>query len=138
MFESFNHDRKRSIIALLVQMATADTTLQPIEEQFIYDVGKQLFLTEDEVSEIAQHPDQYQLVPPPGEQERMTILYYLLFTMRADGQVHQQEENLCYKAGLRLGFNPQLTRDLIQVMKQYLVEEIPPDAMLSMVRKYLN
>jgi RAB protein geranylgeranyltransferase component A len=68
----------------------------------------------------------------------MTILYYLLFMMRVDGVIDQQEEQLVHEAGFRLGFNEKMVDDLIHVMKTYLNKEIPPEVMLQQIKKYLN
>ncbi len=140
MFEDRTEDieRKKGIIAMLIKLANVDEEAVAIERRFIMDVADQLGLNRTDLSEVAKNPDAFELQPPEGEQERMNILYYLLFTMRVDGVIKEEEERLCYKAGLRLGFNQQMTADLIQVMKRYLKEDIPEDAMLDAIRKYLN
>ena len=58
--------------------------------------------------------------------------------MRVDGRIEKGEEKLIYTASFRLGFNEKLTEDLIGVMKTYLNKEIPPDLILTLVKKYLN
>ena len=102
------------------------------------DIASQLGLLKEDIATIIENPEKFALKPPAAEEDRMRILYYLLFMMRVDGKIPPEEEKLCYKAGLRLGFNEQLTGDLIRVMKTYLEEDIPPEAMLDVVKKYLN
>ncbi len=140
MFEDRTEDleRKKGIIAMLIKLANVDDNAVAIERRFIMDVAEQLGLGRADLTAVAKNPDEFELKPPEGEQERMNILYYLLFTMRVDGVIKEEEERLCYKAGLRLGFNEQLTADLIRVMKTYLKEDIPEEAMLDAIRKYLN
>ena len=140
MFDELNSDveKNRSILALVVEMAKADQFNSPIEEKYISFVAKQLKIGEAELALIKNKPEQFPFVPPESEQERMTILYYILFTMRSDGEISLAEENICHKFGLRLGFNPALTQDLIRVMKTYAKEEVPPNAMLEQIKKYLN
>jgi len=140
MFEDKTEDleRKKGIIAMLIKLANVDDQAIAIERRFIMDVAEQIGLGKADLAEVAKNPDDFELQPPEGEQERMNILYYLLFTMRVDGVIKEEEERLCYKAGLRLGFNEQLTADLIRVMKKYLNKDIPPEAMLNTIRKYLN
>lgn len=131
-------ERKKGIIAMLIKLANVDDQAVAIERRFIMDVAEQIGLSKMDLAAVAKNPDDFELQPPEGEQERMNILYYLLFTMRVDGVIKEEEERLCYKAGLRLGFNEQLTADLIRVMKKYLNKDIPPEAMLDTIRKYLN
>ncbi len=140
MFDELNSDvdKNRSILALVVEMAKADQFNSPIEEKYIAFVAEQLKIGKEELSLIKNKPEQFPFIPPESEQERMTILYYVLFTMRMDGEISQAEENICHKFGLKLGFNPALTQDLIRVMKTYALKEIPPEAMLEQIKKYLN
>ena len=140
MFDNYqnNIEQRKSIIALLYQMASTDKDISPIEKRYLNDIASNIGLDAFSVDEVLQNPKKYQLQSPPNEQERMKILYYLLFMMRVDGKIQEREEQLIHKAGFRLGFNVLLTTDLIGVMKTYLNDEIPPEAMLKHVRKYMN
>ena len=91
-----------------------------------------------EVEDIRDKPNEFLFEAPPTEQERMTILYYLLFTMRVDEEIKSAEENYLHDISLKLGVNPALTEDLIRVMKSYANESIPPNVMLEQIKKYLN
>lgn len=140
MFEKYENDikQRKSIIALLYQMANSDNHVSALERRYLNEVAESIGLDIFAVKEVLENPSNYHLESPPDEGERMTILYYLLFMMRVDGKIEPQEEKLVYEAGFRLGFNELLTKDLIQVMKKYLTEDIPPEAMLEQIRKYLN
>ena len=140
MFEDFNQDveRNRSIIALLCEMARADMEHSRIEEKYIEFVADQLGVVPEELTLIKSKPEQFPFTPPSGEQDRMTILYYLLFTMRVDRVIRQKEEDMAHSIGLRLGINPALTQDLIRVMKNNNGKDIPENAMLDQIKKYLN
>ena len=140
MIEGFgiNADKNRSIVALLVDMARSDLFSAPIEFQYIFGIAEQLGVSRLEVEDVRDNPKNFPFDPPPTEQERMTILYYLLFTMRVDGEIKPSEENYLHDISLKLGMNPLLTEDLIRVMKSYANESVPPSAMLEQVKKYLN
>lgn len=140
MFDDFgkNVEQSRSVVALLLEISRADEFSSPIEQKYIDYIAHHLGISIEEMELIKNKPDQFPFVSPESEQDRMTILYYILFTMRVDGEIRDQEEAVCHKVGLKLGFNPALTNDLIQVMKKYAKEEIPPHAMLDQIRKYLN
>ena len=140
MFGDLNNDieKNRSILALMVEMARADQSQSPIEDQYITFVSEQLGISAEEYELIKNKPEQFPFIIPESEQEIMTMLYYVLFTMRSDGEIKEAEENICHKVGLKLGFNPSLTQDLIRVMKTYAKKEIPPEAMVDQIKKYLN
>lgn len=130
--------KKKAVVSLLIQMSLVDGQVDDIELQFIHGVSKELGLTEEDIRAIAANPEKFEMQPPPPEQERMTILYYVLFTMSVDGKIHEAEERMCYKVGLRLGFNEYLTRDLINVMKKFLNKEVPQNALLNEIKKHMN
>ena len=138
MFENIDAEKNRSIIALLLDMARSDAFSAPIEDDYITGIAQQLGISELEVDDIRNNPKEIPFKPPPTEQERMTILYFLLFTMRVDGEIKKDEENYLHDISLRLGLNPSLTGDLIRVMKDYPKGDIPAAVMLDQIKKYLN
>jgi len=140
MFNNYekNIEARKSIIAILYQMAKSDNSVANIELVYLNKVAKNIGLDPIDVEEVINHPEDFPLVAPSEAGERMTILYYLLFMMRVDGIIKEREEKLVYEAGFRLGFNEKLVYDLIHVMKTYLNKELPPEAMLEQIRKHLN
>lgn len=138
MFEEYDIEQRKGIIALLFKLAKSDNSVSNIEKLYLRDIANSLGVDSFSIDEILDNPDAYPLKTPLDERERMTILYYLLFMMRVDGRIEKGEEKLVYEASFRLGFNEKMTEDLIGVMKTYLNKEIPPDVMLTQVKKYLN
>lgn len=140
MFGNFDNDlqRNRAILALLVQIASVDQKISQHEESFIKAVADQLGVSSLELTEVFADPNAFILKPPPPERERMTILYYSLFTMRSDGRISASEEKLCYGIGLRLGFSENMTREMIDVMKRYLDKPLPDNLLLDIIKKHMN
>ncbi len=135
---SFTKEKKQAIIALLLEMAGVDQHLDETEEKYIQEIARQMDLDPGAIEMVRKTPEKYPFYVPKDEHERMTILYYVIFLMRADGKILPSEEELCYKVGLKLGFNHNMVMDLIAVLKVYLNEDVPPEIMLEHVRKYLN
>lgn len=129
---------KHYIISLLVKQALADGDFNNIEKKYLAYAARTLHVSNEEVAAIRSAPDQYEIAPPPDESKRMTIFYFLLFMMRADQKVTPEEEALCYRIGFLMGFRQEMINNLIQLMKQYLTEDIPPDGMLKRIKPYLN
>lgn len=138
MFEEYDIEQRKGIIALLFKLAKSDNSVSNIEKLYLRDIANSIGVDSFSIDEILENPEAYPLKTSLDERERMTILYYLLFMMRVDGRIEKGEEKLIYEASFRLGFNEKLTEDLIGVMKTYLNEAIPPDVMLKQVRKHLN
>ena len=131
-------DLKRSIIALLLRLQASDDEKHLHEFAYIHKVATHLGLTAEDVLSVEAALDKYPLHPPSNEKERMTILYYLLFLMDIDGTVTKEEEQLVEQFGMRLGFRIALTHELIEVVKSYADRDLPEDALLRKIKKYLN
>ena len=129
---------KYYIVSLLIKQAQSDGQFTNFEKKYLVHAARSLRVSDTEVAAIRHTPDDYSIAPPPDESKRMTILYYLLFMMRADQKVNIEEEVLCYQIGFQMGFRQEMITDLIRLMKQYLSEEIPPDGMLEKIKPYLN
>ena len=138
MFDEYDIEQRKSIIALLFKLAKSDDSVSNIEKLYLRDIASSIGVDSFSIDEVIKNPEAYPLKTPLDERERMTILYYLLFMMRVDGRIEKGEEKLIYQASFRLGFNEKLTEDLIGVMKTYLNKEIPPEVMLKQIRKHLN
>lgn len=129
---------KSYIVSLLVKQASADGDIAPEETSYLVFASEALGLEKTDIKPIIKTPESYSISPPPDEDKRLTILYYLLFMMRADHTVDSKEEELCYKVGFQMGFRQDMIGDLIGVMKQYLIEKMPPLAMLDKIKPFLN
>ena len=136
-YSTDEHTRK-SILALLIQLSKVDKSADANELAYITRVAWQLGLQESDIHDISNDLNSYEVTPPTQEKERMTILYYLLFFMNTDGAITIEEEKLVKEFGFRLGFRTNLTRDLIQVIKDHAHTKVPPGKMLEAIKKYLN
>ncbi len=129
---------KESYIAVLLMLAEADNRDHVNEIRFIEHVAVRLGLDKSDVERIDQHPEHLVFVLPKDEQERMNLLYHLLFLMKIDGAVGESEIKLCHEIGLRLGFNYQMVDELINIMSQHIGKPIPQNLLLDIIRKYMN
>ena len=126
----------RRLIAMLAELSRADGEVQPVEMDFLEAVGRQHGLAPEDVHHATEAPDEGVL--PVTEPERMTALYYLLFLSRADHDVHEAEEAVLHRYGLRLGIRPALVRDFVALAREHPGQPIPPAQMVERIRTYLN
>lgn len=133
-----NSEKRKSHILNLVKLAQADGKWHENEKKFVASVAKRIGLTDEEHEDLIFYPDRIKFVPAISERERIIILYDLLFMMKMDGKVNQDEEMLCMELGLRLGFNPAMIDEMIQVMKDYTGNQVPQDGLLDVLKKYMN
>ena len=131
-------DRNKAILSLIYKLIELDKKFDVREQKYLHDIAAALNLSSEEIKEVVLDPEAYKLVPPPSEQERMMILYYILFAMRIDGKILPTEENMVYDIGIKLGFRETMLNDMIDVMKKHLHKRIKPEILISIIRKYHN
>ena len=128
----------RQIIALLLKLARKDGKFDEKEFSFILQVCATMNISPEEMRDIQLNLDDYHFSPPKTEQERMTVLYYLLFCMKSDEKVTSEEIKLVQRMGFKLGFRQQLTDDLIRTVQSHADKRIPPELLLESLQKYMN
>lgn len=137
-FTKTSIETKKATIALLFKLMAADHDEDLHELAYIMHIGERLGLSDEVLKEISLDVDAYHLEIPSDEKERITILYYLLFLTKADGEVRPEEEDFLYRFSLRLGFRPETTNELINVMKRYIDQSVPPEELFGKIKMYFN
>ena len=129
--------KKENIVAIVTQMSKVDGLVHENEFIYLLKLGLSLGLSEGKVREIVSSKEKFLFVPK-SEQERVTILYYLIFLIEVDGVIDKTEEDMLHYFGLKLGFNPLLINSFINIVKSQSGEKIGSNALLNEVKKYLN
>ena len=140
LFSTFHtlKEASMSYLALLIKMAQSDNEEHESETMYIEHVATQMGLNDEDIKEVRQNLSEYKLIIPSDEHDRLVIFYHLLFLMKIDNKVVEEEMDLCRDLGFQLGLNPLLTDDLINLMAEYANKELPENRMLEEVRKYMN
>ena len=131
-------DQKQTHILTLLMLAEADNRDHINEIRFINNVASRIGLSESDVQEIDKHPERLTFSLPESEEDRMTVLYDLLFLMKIDGDVAEEEKVLVRELGVRLGFRISMVEEFIQTIAKYVGQEVPTNALLDIIRKYMN
>ena len=133
-------DRKEQsiqIIRVLRSLSIADDALTHSELDLIRKVGHYYGLSSDEVDDelIRFAPA---IAVPTNENERIKILYYMLYLIKADFVVDQEEVEIVHHFGLKLGFRENMLNKLIEIAKENIGKGLPIEKMLDTIRQYLN
>lgn len=136
-FES-DFELSKNLIALLFKLSHEDQGTAVIERSYIEYVANQLGVEEYQLSEIEANYLNYEMQIPDNEMQRMTILYYLLFLIKIDENVSENEVKLVKEFGFKLGFRSRLVDELTTLMKEYVGKTVPQEAMLEKIKKYHN
>ena len=133
-----NERAKHELIAMMFKMAKSDARLTDQELQFVFDMAEKMGVPSGHVEGIYSNLSAYKLHPPKTERERMTILYQLLFMMKIDNNISEDENRFVHEVALKLGFRSEMIADMVKLMREHLTSSVPVDQMLDNIRKYLN
>ncbi len=128
----------KEILAYLFHVAASDDNWHPREEDYLEYVTNELGLIPAEVEEVKANYKTYPFDPPREEYPRMITFYYILFMIRSDQVITDEEVQKAKLIGFKLGFNELMTDDLIQVMIDYAQKQLPSNIMIEKVKPYLN
>jgi hypothetical protein len=129
--------KKQNLLSIMLSMSKVDNVLHDNEMMYIVQLGLSMGMSEESIREIARIP-QSDLFVPALESERMTILYYLIFLIKSDGEISEEEKDMFHHFGLKLGFNHLMVANIIRVVQANLGRRLPPNALIEEIRKYLN
>lgn len=126
------------LLKLLVYMSQTDNPLNESEFSYLIYVCNKLKIDPEELRKFENIKDIEKDILPTSEQDRVNILYHLLFIMNSDDNINPAEEKAVYQLAFKLGFGEETTRDFINLMKQYKLNELPPGSMLKIINKFQN
>jgi uncharacterized membrane protein YebE (DUF533 family) len=129
--------KKQNILSIMLTMSKVDNVIHDNEMMYIIQLGLNLGMKEESIREIA-HNESPSIFVPTLETDRLTILYYLIFLIKSDGVISEEEKDMLHHFGLKLGFNHLMVANIIRVVQANLGKRLPPNALIEEVRKYLN
>jgi len=130
-------DQSVQIIRVLRSLSIADGALTYSELELIRKVGDYYGLSSDEIDDelITDEPI---IAVPNDENERIKILYYMLYLIKADQRIDKEEVDLIHHFGLKLGFREKMLDKLVDIAKENIGKGLPIEKMLNTIRQYLN
>ncbi|MBT8233412.1 MAG: hypothetical protein HKO66_05770 [Saprospiraceae bacterium] len=126
------------LIALLVQLSRSDNNFDDFEFSYILQVGQALGMNQLDIEDAIRYNTRKEVGFPKTEQDRMNILYHMLFLMKIDKNVSPKEAELIHHYGFKLGFSKSMLDEFITVITDYAHERVPTEKMLDIIRKYQN
>jgi hypothetical protein len=133
-----NDEKNESLIKILIHAAFADGGVDADDLVYLRYVCDCLQMPHDIIEKYSKSdPGDHQILPS-DEVDRVKILYHLLFLINADSIIKPEEELVVYNLAFKLGFNELMTREFIELMKTYSVNNLPDRSMISILKKYNN
>jgi len=126
------------LLSILVRLSRIDDFFDQFELGYLIKVGNHLGLPNQVVEDLIKKPLQSTTSIPTREQDRMNVLYYMLFLMKIDTIISDNEVEMIHHYGFMLGFSKPMIDDFIGVMEAHKFKKVPTEAMLDIIKKYQN
>lgn len=133
LFESGEQSRQKGHYLNLVMLARVDGIITPQENQLLQRVARRLSLTDEQVKEIIDNPEDYPMIPPASREERYERFIQLIQILVADGQSDKEEEMMVRKLGIALGFTTQRIEDKFPIILEHLRKGMTRENVLEAV-----
>jgi len=135
LFESFDKKKRKSHFKNLLAVAMADGKLDNIEFDFIMNLARNCYMSQDEVQRVIDYPEQISFYAPKTNAERFDQIYDLVTVMLIDGEIDDRERSLCKVFAMKLGFRTAIVDKLIQDIIDKAVVGLAKDVALNQVLK---
>ena len=133
---NINIEEKRSMISELIELSKEDGHVSEEEINFIKQIGKVIGFKDIEIIELFKHPTPFN--PPNNHFDRIVHFQQLVLLMNVDQQIDSKEIDHLKKMGIKLGLNPNAINEVLNRMKDYPNNMIPPNDLIAIYSKYLN
>ena len=135
LFESGEQSRQKGHFLNLVLLARVDGTVSGQENQLLQRVARRLSLTDEQIAEILENPQDYPMIPPVSREERYERFIQLIQLLVADGQSDREEEAMVKKLGVALGFTADKIDEKFPIILEHLRKGMTREDVIQSVMK---
>lgn len=108
-------EKRLSFFQNLLLVAVADGYLDREESDFLVQVGEQIGLTPEDVAPLVDKPvSDLTFTIPETDQDKLFELQTMVMMMVEDGDIHDQEYEICAHYAERIGLNKVVLDDFVQ------------------------
>jgi hypothetical protein len=119
-FESGEQARQKGHFKNLVMLARVDGVISASENTLLKKVATRLSLTDEQVEEIIENPNDYPSTPPVTREERYERFVQLVQLLVIDGAIDKNEEKLVRRYGIELGFSVERIDEKFPIILEHL------------------
>lgn len=132
-----NNNYKASLIYILYKIAQADNDEHIHETAFIQEVAHKLGFSNKELIEIKSN-DEFEVSIPKNEHDRIYFFFHALQLVEIDNKILKQEVELLKQIGFKLGINPLLVIDLVNLYISKITQTPNSQDVSDILKKYMN
>jgi len=130
--------KAQELLHILYRLSESDGHISQEEVAFLIGIAKQIGGAHLSLEEIKNQDLNIAPDYPKEEKDRMTILYYLLFLMKADKHIDDEEKKTIHHFGFKLGFSELMVQEMIQIIESKKDSKILPEELLQIIIRHNN
>lgn len=131
LFESGEQTSQKGHFRNLILIARFDGKVMDSEKKLLQTIANKLSLTQEQVSEIINHPEQYPVIPPYSREERYERFIQLIEMALIDGVMSAEEEKYISQLGVSLGFSSETVSEKFQIIVEKVKSGATRDQILT-------
>ena len=122
---------KKAELNVLINLAASDNSVADREAKLIHMIGKANGISTDEINKMLQNPQPISNLSSLTTDQKFEHLYYLIQSMKMDGQVLRSEVVFCQQIAEKLGYK----KDVVAEISQHVYSDPSITADREMIRK---
>lgn len=128
----------KSHIKNLIEIAAADDTFAPEEQQLLSTIASRNGISEKQLRQIKTDPGKISFEVPQDSVEKFGQLYDLVHMMSIDKNVHTQEMKLCELFAIKFGYAKESVCELIESIHTNIEHHNGPAEAMKRIGSYLK
>ncbi|CAN5217369.1 hypothetical protein BH23BAC1_BH23BAC1_13790 [soil metagenome] len=128
----------KSQLSSLIRLACKDNDLGLKEQKWIYKIGSDYGLTEQEIAQLFRNPQDYLEVGALTNDEKFQYLYNVVQLMKIDQKIFKSEIHYCENLADRLGYKKSVIGMLSTMIYSNPNITADRDLILKKVEKYVK
>jgi hypothetical protein len=131
-----NQDEQLNMIRQLIALAMADNNMDQMERLFIEKMAALMGIEKSQLEMLWKEEPEYHV--PVSDFDRIVQFHRMVLLMNIDLRVEKEELTFIKETGLKMGIRPEAIEEVLETMKQYPHNLIPPDALTGIFKRYSN
>jgi len=129
-------EEKLGLLKQLILVANADGKIKEAEYQLLLGLAANLGVSQEEFQKVFDLGVEVEM--PKTDADRILQFHRMILMLNVDADAAPAEIDMVRKMGIMLGLNPQAIEIVLEEMKTYPNNLIPPDRMVQIFTKYMN
>jgi hypothetical protein len=128
----------RSHMKNLIEMAAVDGNFDDIEYDLLKSIAKRNNISENQLKEIRNNPQDVHFEVPTDKKEKFHQLYDLVHMMSVDNTIHDEEMKLCNIFAIKFGYAREKSKEIIDTVRSNIKNGQNPEETMRRLEWMLN